>query len=488
MRKTAACRSVYILLWVCLAVLSVSGSCGAAQGKLSNKETRWEPRKTRVFLVSLTRFKGGDVAPWGSKDRLDGEMVRVFKSRGVPESQIVFLSDEQANSQNIKKKFDEFLNQSAKGELLIFYFSSHGRYNAKTGAFAYSTYDGHLPFEWAFDSIERSFNGSHVLMLADCCYSGGIVEMAPKRSSAIAYACLSSTYSHNVGYSGWRFFDCMLRALEGSPVVDLNGNGHIDLEELARFSEKHMAFVAEGKPMFVTTNGFNPRLILAEVTGKKKQPEIGRYVEAWFKGKWNKAEITDVKAGQIKVHHTAKGSTYNNWVSADQIRPFIYWNFQKGSRVEAEGSSFDKWRSATVMESSEHMHLVRFEGYSPAYDEWVGPSKIRSAGKAGADGIASNLSGKWTGHWSNTSNEKGEDSLVLAEDTKGNLNGTWSSDVKVSGKRINAGTAHLWGQTDNRAYRFTATVQQGVIKMKYTAQRLDEGGSYGGVSTLTPAR
>ena len=96
-------------------------------------------------------------------------------------------------------------------------------------------------------------------MFADCCYSGGIVELAQQRKTSIAYACLSSTYSHNVGFSGWRFLDCLLRGFSGAPVVDLDGDGHIELDELANFSEKHMAFVAEGKPMFATTNGFDPK-------------------------------------------------------------------------------------------------------------------------------------------------------------------------------------------------------------------------------------
>jgi hypothetical protein len=55
----------------------------------------------------------------------------------------------------------------------------------------------------------------------------------------------------------------MLRGFSGAPEVDLNGDGYIELEELARFSEAHMAFVAEGKPMFAITNNFNPRLILS---------------------------------------------------------------------------------------------------------------------------------------------------------------------------------------------------------------------------------
>jgi hypothetical protein len=104
--------------------------------------------------------------------------VRLLKTRGIPEDQIVFLKDEQATKQNIEGKFNEFLRKSSSEEFLIFYFGSHGKYDPVTGAFKFVTFDEKLPFEWAFDSIERYFKGSQVLMFADCCYSGGIVEIA----------------------------------------------------------------------------------------------------------------------------------------------------------------------------------------------------------------------------------------------------------------------------------------------------------------------
>jgi len=319
------------------------------------------------------------------------------------------------------------------------------------------------------------------VMFADCCYSGGIVELAPKRRTAIAYACLSSTYSHNVGRSGWRFMESVMRGFGGSPVVDLNGDGRINLDELARFAEKHMAFVAEGKPMFITTNGFNPRLVLADATGKKKDPQIGQYVEALYKGKWKKAEITDVRPGGLRVHHTERNSTYNDWVTLDQVRPYTFQQFRRGSKVEARGSN-GKWLPATVVESWESLQLCLFDSYSTAYDEWIGPGNIRAVGSS------SNFTGKWTGSWENSLNKKGKDSLVLNEDTGGNIRGTWSGDVEVSGKRIDANTAHLSGKTANRSYQFVATEQKGVITWKYVAKRLNGDDPYEGKSILRPAK
>jgi len=93
-------RNLSVLLGICWAVaVSIVGSLTHAAAD----ETRWEPKRTRVFLVSLSEFKGGVVAPWGNQERLDRPLVNLLENRGVPASQIVFLTDAQASSQNLRK-------------------------------------------------------------------------------------------------------------------------------------------------------------------------------------------------------------------------------------------------------------------------------------------------------------------------------------------------------------------------------------------------
>jgi hypothetical protein len=465
---------IFFVVLLCAGLLPAAG-----------EQPTWEPKRTRVFVVSMVRFKGGKLAPWSGQERLDTPFIDLFKRRGVPEDQILFLTDEQATNESISREFNDFLDKSGRDEFLIFYFGSHGAYNAETGKFSYLSYDGRLPFDWAFDAIENRFKGSKVMMFADCCYSGGIVDLATKRRSAKAYACLSSTFCHNVGYSGWRFLDCLIRGFGGTPGVDLDDDGNIDLAELVLFSEKHMAFVAEGRPSFTTTNGFNPKLIISKVTAEKKSPPVGDYVEAFYKGQWLKSEITDAKAGSFRVHHTDQGSTYNEWVKSDQIRPYQFAHFKTGDHVEISGGPGDKQSPGSVLQSWESMVLCRFDGYSPAYDEWVGPSRIKALSPAVN---SSKWSGNWQGRWENSVGESGDDSLALAEDSNGNLTGTWSGNVPVSGKKVDANTAHLGAHTSNRSYDIALTLNQGTMTLKYVAKRLDSQGSYKGTATFQLAK
>ncbi|MBA4417197.1 MAG: hypothetical protein C0392_04710 [Syntrophus sp. (in: bacteria)] len=90
------------------------------------------------------------------------------------------------------------------------------------------------------------------------------------------------------------------------------------------------------------------------------------------------------------------------------------------------------------------------------------------------------FAGQWTGQWSNTLGERGDDSLVLTEDQNGNLNGIWTNEVTVSGRRINQNTIELQGQTTARSYQITATVNGDEMIMQYIATRLNGSGSYRG--------
>ena len=110
-----------------------------------------------------------------------------------------------------------------------------------------------------------------------------------------------------------------------------------------------------------------------------------------------------------------------------------------------------------------------------------------SAGTAFAQRSAS-LAGKWTGHYENSVGERGEDTLELTEDQNGNLSGTWSGNIQVSGRRTDDTTAELHGRTDTRTYRLVLTARRDGLTLKYFARRLDSRGEYEGESRFTRLR
>lgn len=100
----------------------------------------WKPKNTRVFVACVAQFKREKAPSCSTDDRLDKDLVTPFKERGIPADQIVYLQDQTATTANVRRRFGELLQESYKGETLIFYFGSDGSYDADKGTYAFSTF------------------------------------------------------------------------------------------------------------------------------------------------------------------------------------------------------------------------------------------------------------------------------------------------------------------------------------------------------------
>lgn len=364
---------------------SASGAVPGAPSPASNPAgSTWDPQKTRVFVACLAQFEGESPGStsFSTDDRNDVALVELFKARGVPADRITFLMDGAATEKNARAKLTELLQRSAPDETLIFYFGSHGGHDPEKGTWWFSTFDGRIPMEWAFESIEKDFKGTRAMLFSDSCYSGGLVELAGKRSTSISYAVLSSTSPRQVAWSGWRFVDVLMRAFGGNPAVDLDGDGHVEFDELARYATRRMAFVAEGRPESVTTGGSAGALRslrLADDASPKRDARIGELVEVHWGSRWYKAEILEqIDPARLRIHYEGYGAKDDETVGPERVRPLAFAAFAVGARVEARSSWTGKWAKAEVRAASESLHLVRFDATTESYDEWVGPSRVRA--------------------------------------------------------------------------------------------------------------
>jgi hypothetical protein len=203
--------------------------------------------------------------------------------------------------------------------------------------------------------------------------------LAARRRSTISYACLTSAYAHDVAWSEWRFVQCLVRGFEGDPLLDPDGTGSVTLAGLARYTQRYMAFAAEGKPTFVTTHGFDAGLRLAKVEGKRGPGEAGKLVEVNVDGEWHKAEVVSSGDRTYKVRYVDSDGPGQTRIDAGQVRAYRPPQFRVSSRVEVQEADGEKWYPATVLATWGPLHFCRFDSFGAAYDEWVGPSRIRAA-------------------------------------------------------------------------------------------------------------
>lgn len=338
----------------------------------------WNPKLTRAFIVSIAKFVGKKKPDFSIEDRLDPAFVETLQKLGVPPEHITHVQDKDATAANLREKFSQCLRASQPGEQLIFYFGSHGDYTANRDEFWFSAYDEMLPVAWAFETIEKTFKGSQALLFPDCCYSGGMVEMlAQRQKKTIAYAALSSTHAHNIAWNGWSFVDCLIRSMTGDARMDVGCDGYIDWDDLCRFTERHMAFVADGKPIFATSNGFDPHLRLSDVTQPLKDTQIGQYVQVLWENEWYNAEILETNGEKYKIHYVDSDASSDEWVTTRKMRGVTFEPFWIGAPVEIQSSADDEWYPGRVLARWESLHFCHYDDYGPEYDEWFGPSRIR---------------------------------------------------------------------------------------------------------------
>jgi hypothetical protein len=344
----------------------------------------WNPETTWVFAVGILEWEDSETFvsfPDAVEGRFDGQLVDFFRESGVPDEQIIYLQDKEATLETIRESLPEFLSNTDEDDLLILYFTGHGGWEADTGEYYFYNYDAqgddaetHWAISSIFDDIEENFNGAKALLLADCCYSGGLIDEVKLRDTEISYACVTSAYAHNTSTGEWTFTASLLKGLQGDPAVDLDKDGMITLYDFARYAELEVAFIEDQKSMFITTNDFDPQMQLSIVEGDS-DPHFGRRVEVEYEDELYKAKILDKNEDdEFLVHYIADSS--EEWVTSDRISPYEPEMYEIGSSVEVLNED-EEWYPATVKKAWYGLHYISYDDYDEIWDEWVGGDRIR---------------------------------------------------------------------------------------------------------------
>jgi hypothetical protein len=373
------CPSTIAILLLLAASAAVQGNSlpdPAAFSGFQDAAPVWEPEKTWVFMVGVLEWKDEAIARFPKENRRDQELAALLSRRGVPAGQILFLEDREATLARIRKEFPTFLAK-ATGTVFV-YYAGHGDLDA-SGAAAFLPYDSEGPLEhsgWSvrsiFDDLEKHFKGSRAILLADCCYSGALSTEARKRK--VPALCLASSQSSAESTGNWTFTEGLIAGFRGEGLLDLDGDGKVQLEELATHSEQELAF-SEGQLSSFHAPGDAGRLVIAPAT-PKKSPRLGDRLEVESKGAWYPARVLEEDGASLRVHYAGYGDEWDEWVGPDRVRPWKPVHFASGSRVDVRWKK--RWYASTILEGKLGVHRIHYEGYGGEWDEWVSSARIRS--------------------------------------------------------------------------------------------------------------
>jgi len=357
-----------VLLFICLVTVSARAV----------PTESWDPKTTWVFAVGVIRFDDPAIESYPQKGRVDAQMIAAFKRRGVPEDHVVFLKDKEATKGRIMRELKATLAKTAAGDTLVFYYAGHGSrdYQDAERPVSFITYDSGTGWriKEVLDAI-REFRGQRVLLMADCCYSGGLAEEAKSHNGPVAFAALTSAQPTSTSTGEWTFTQTITDMLNGDALLDLNRDGVITLRETATYLNAEMAFCEGQLSSFTVTGGFPADLLMAQTKGLPLPEGAGTRCEGREDGKWLKVTILKTEGKRSFVTWVSWEHSEDSWLSADELRPYHPPTVPVGSsvRIEWEG----KWYPGKVLRNELGLQLVHYNGYGDIDDEWVTPERLK---------------------------------------------------------------------------------------------------------------
>jgi hypothetical protein len=355
--------------------------CSFAAAKADPVPLDWDPAHTWLFVVGVLEWKDSEsFDPFPVKLRRDTELVDLFKAKGVPASQIVYLQDKQATQQRIESAFISQLKKIPEGDLLVVYYAGHG-YKSDNGKDVYlAPYDAGDDSApgWSVKSIPRTIEKyssvSQVLWLIDCCYSGRAAVEIKGRTTGPGYLCVTSSLASQSSTGHWTFTEAFLDAMRGASYVDINHDGKVSIDEFARHVELDMSQAEEQQSAFATSGPFDTYMTLAAAQPQTNS-QIGERVKLQDNGKWYTARIVDAKDGQFKAHYIGYSEDDDIWVKPSDMRPVTPTEYAVGSKVEVLWKK--EWYPATILKVKDGVHYIHYTDYGDDWDEWVSSKRIR---------------------------------------------------------------------------------------------------------------
>ncbi|MEZ5014152.1 MAG: caspase family protein [Chitinophagales bacterium] len=418
-----------LLLFSCRSMPEIPGQDTAAN-------TWIDPQNARVLIVGVLTYADASLGNFDTYHRKDVELADAFRAYGIPDDHITTLYDENATLENMQNALMEIAAVSDAHTQFIFYFAGHGfnGYNANADAiyFANSDISANHPSNSGFniaylsDVFIPAFHGDRMILMADCCKSGGLVAVAESFAAQDKQAiALCSCFYTDWSTGNWTFTQKIIDGLSGDALMDADKNGNVDLGELKFGIAQGLKFIDRQRPDFYSSVSdavcvafvgdpvldlpdtslrigdyvFAKHLnnwVTVQITGKENGKYTGRYYNyadylpiQFLDSEWRKPYFVHYPAGSeiwldnykdkpgtvldvdddfMELQSDRNGEiqwcTYECVLHASQIPALIQ---------NAQGN----WLPGKVLESEGGMYYISYDDKQYAWDEWVPDFRVQ---------------------------------------------------------------------------------------------------------------
>jgi hypothetical protein len=369
----------------------VAVTIAARFGGVAAGDEAWDPTATHAVIAGVAKWPNQDLTPFSTRNRKDQELRDLLVKRGVPAKNVALLLDMNATRDKILAALRDAARAAKPGETLIVYYAGHG--SKVDGDFCFANYDLNserpkqtgLMLSDVGEVLASGFRGGRVLLMADCCHSGGLATVVRRLEKAkIPAASLTSADASNISTGNWTFTQTILDGLAGDPLSDTNGDGVVTLAELRAEVESAMKFL-EGQRSGYANATIPSTLVLAKVPQNASRPKIdrfsfGSYVSAPDQNRKRPARVIGERNGEITVRFYDYADKHTANVPVAKLAKLEFKNYAQGESLHVlwEGKL---WK-ASVLQKDGDFHLIHYEGYEAGWDEWVLANRIVPANEA----------------------------------------------------------------------------------------------------------
>ncbi len=354
-------------------------------------------------LTGVLAFSDPSVTAFSDELRKDRELYEALVRRGIPKENVSLLLDAEATESKVMAALASTARRAPKGSTLLFYYAGHGARDAEGKPYflAHDTSSGEheLYLERVARTLADGFAGKRLVLMADCCYSGALREVADALPN-VDVVMLTSADASNLSTESWTFTQTVIDSLSGDGLADANGDGSISLGELAsevaeamkhREAQRHGFFlrgVAASEPL--ARAGPRPR----QVPGAPFAP--GAYVRVTEGEAGRAVRVREAGARESLVRYYLYNHAEDRKVKNTDLAPSAFRRVAVGSDLSVfwGGKIWD----ARVTRVDGDFHFITYPGWPAHWDEWILSDRIADASDVGT-GTEKQVRVEWRGRW-----------------------------------------------------------------------------------------